>query len=106
MLCKGNRERVSLHFQSVEMNSVLVAEEMEAYDTPLHRAIHTADVPSEDLRERDGEVDQLVQKYRDVFTSKEDAEYFAMLPLSVKDRVSVLNRARELRRGDDCKSSK
>jgi hypothetical protein len=97
---------VSIHFQSVEMNSVLVAEEMAAYDTPLHRAIHTAEVLSEDLRERDEEVTHLVQKYRDVFRSKEDAEYFAMLPLSVKDRVSVLNRARELCRGDDCKSSK
>ena len=88
------------------MNSVLVAEEMAACDTPLHRAIHTAELASEDLRERDGEVAHLVQKYRDVFSSKEDAEYFAMLPLSVKDRVSVLNRARELRRDGDCKSSK
>jgi hypothetical protein len=71
-------------------------EEAAAFDTSLESAIHAAPLLSEDLAGRDREIDELASKYSDVFKNREDAVYFAMLPLSAKDRVDVLARAREL----------
>jgi len=71
----------------------LLAEEQKARDLPLTHAIHTAEVPSEDIAQRDIDVGRLADKYNNVFKTREDAEYFAMLPLSRTDRELVLARA-------------
>ena len=78
---------------SISTEKILV-EEQEGRDLSLSHAIHTADVPSEDISQRDKDIERLANKYEDVFKSREDAEYFAMLPLSRQDRERVLVRAR------------
>jgi hypothetical protein len=74
----------------------LLAEEKSGRDFPAQRSIDTAEIPSEDIAERDKYIERLATKYEDVFKTREDAEYFAMLPLSDADRDRVLSRARYL----------
>lgn len=76
----------------------LVAEELAAFDTSLSSRIHSADLIADTIGERDAEVARIASRYEDVFKNKQDAVYFAMLPLSGADREKVLDRAREIMR--------
>ena len=74
----------------------LMKEEVDAIDMPLNARIHRVPVPDDSVTGVEDEVNRVYSQYRQVFTSKEDAEYFSMLPLSDTDRDRVLKRAKEL----------
>lgn len=74
----------------------LVREEQEACDTPLDARIHHVDLVEDDMGARDRELNCLADKYSDVFRNRDDAIFFAMLPLTAVDRDGVLTRAREI----------
>jgi len=76
--------------------AALLEEEQEACDTPLDAKIHKVPVPRETEAEVEEEAKNLYAQFCDVFKCKEDAEYFSMLPLSKKDRMTVLKRASEI----------
>jgi hypothetical protein len=84
----------------------LIDEEAAAFDVPLANKIHTAALLSEDMKQRDAEIAKIASEYEDAFKTKEDAEYFAMLPLSRSDRVRVLDRARALGIGNGDRAKK
>lgn len=71
-------------------------EELMAMDTDLSSKIHTAMLLSEDMGERENDVNEIAAEFKDVFKNRDDAVLFAMLPLSKKTRMSVLERAREI----------
>jgi len=74
----------------------LIAEEASACDTPLDAKIHTAQLPPSTQKELDADTQALYVNHRGVFKDYQEAEYFAMLPLSKADRVRILARAGEL----------
>tara|TARA_R110000851_G_scaffold243362_5_gene395970 strand:- start:10700 stop:11002 length:303 start_codon:yes stop_codon:yes gene_type:complete len=79
-----------------EHKQTLLAEELLACDTDISARIHTAQLVSDDIVSRDRELSLLADQYSDVFKNRDDAMYFAMLPLSEADRKSVLHRARDI----------
>lgn len=76
-----------------DSKQALIEEEKAAYDVPLDSAIHKADVPHETPAELDMEAKTWYSTYMHVFPNFEEAEYFAMLPLSKKDKMGILKRA-------------
>lgn len=84
----------------------LVAEELAACDTSLSSRIHSADLVTDSIGERDAELDRMASRYEDVFKNKQDAVYFAMLPLSRAERDTVLVRAREIMRTENSEGFK
>ena len=89
-----------------EVKEALIAEEAGACDTPLDAKIHTAQLPPSTQKGIDAETQALYVNHRGVFRDYEDAEYFAMLPLSKEDRVRILARAGELeRQGGEAKAT-
>ena len=78
----------------------LIKEEVDALDTPLDARIHRVELPPQTKQEVDDVADKLWRDYP-CFKSREDAEYFSMLPLSRQDSVAVLTRASEIERETD-----
>ncbi len=76
-----------------KMKMAVAYEESLARDTPLTAAIHTAQLPPDDARSLEAVARDVYGTYRHIFKNFEEAEYFAMLPLSVKQRDHVLARA-------------
>lgn len=79
-----------------DRKQALLAEELSACDVDISARIHKAELVSDDIDTRDKELGSIADKYSDVFKNREDAMYFAMLPLSQLDRERVLNRARDI----------
>ena len=80
---------------STEIEDGIIAEEKKAYDTPLDARIHRVPVPM-DCTDDDvtRKANKLIRDFGDVFKTKEDCTYFSMLPLSKKDQLDVLTKAR------------
>jgi hypothetical protein len=78
-----------------EQKRIIAEEEAQALETPIDARIHKVEVPPESTLEFDAKVLKLQQQFP-VFASREDAEYFSMLPLSRQDSIAVLQRAREI----------
>ena len=74
----------------------IIEEERAALDTPLDAGIHTAKLQAETQEELNAEARALYAAHMDVFSTYEEAEYFAMLPLSKANRKQVMGRALEL----------
>ena len=83
-----------------EHKKTLLEEELLACDTDPSARIHTAELVSDDMADRDHELSVLADQYSDVFKNRDDAMYFAMLPLSATDRKSVLDRARDIMKAE------
>lgn len=73
----------------------IIKEEKDALDTPLDARIHRVELPPQTKQEVEDAADKLWRDYP-CFKSREDAEYFSMLPLSRQDSVAVLVRASEI----------
>lgn len=70
----------------------------EEEDFVLSEAVCNAEVPSENVEKIDKQISLEASEFSSYFRSYEDAEYFAMLPLSRKQKHDVLKRARELQK--------
>lgn len=75
----------------------LIAEEKAALDTPIDARIHTVELPPQSKEEIEAQGEKLWQQFP-CFSTKEDAMYFSMLPLSRQDSVAVLTKAMEIER--------
>ena len=71
----------------------IIEEESLARDMPLNARIHTAEIPPDDPKQLEVVARSLYNQYRHVFKDYEEAEYFTMLPLSMRQRDHVLARA-------------
>lgn len=78
-----------------EQKRVIAEEEALALETLPSARINNVPLPIETAAEFDAKVDKLRRQFP-VFVSREDAEYFSMLPLSRTDSMAVLKRAMEL----------
>ncbi len=76
-----------------KLQEVVALEERAARDTPLDATIHTADLPPDDEKGLAIDAREVYNAHRHLFKSYEEAEYFAMLPLSTKKREHVPARA-------------
>jgi hypothetical protein len=85
-----------------EKKLAIIQEEKDALDTPLDSRIHTVQLPPQTKQKVDDAAEKLWRDYP-CFRTREDAEYFSMLPLSRQDSVMVLERASELERERCCK---
>lgn len=85
-----------------ETKLALIQEEKDALDTPLDARIHTVQLPPQTKQEVEDVAEKLWRDYP-CFRTREDAEYFSMLPLSKEDSILVLKRASELERKRYCK---
>ena len=72
---------------------VVAAEENAARDAPLDARIHTVEMPPDDEKGLSVDAREVYNEHRHLFKNYEEAEYFAMLPLSMKQREHVLARA-------------
>lgn len=77
-----------------EQKITILEEELLSMDTDRSAAIHTAEILSEDMRERDADVSAVALEYERFFKNKDDAVYFAMLPLTSETRRIVLEKMR------------
>lgn len=87
-----------MEYEQEKTKGELIAEEADACDTPLDAKIHTAQLPPSTQKELDADTQALYVKHSGVFKDYQEAEYFAMLPLSKEDRVRILARAGEFER--------
>lgn len=69
-------------------------EEKLAHDTDLSAKIHKAILLSEDLGTRESDIGAIADEYKDVFKDRDDAVYFAMLPLTDVSRREIVSRMR------------
>ena len=76
-----------------KMKMAVAYEESLARDTPVTAAIHTVELPPDDAKSLEAVARDVYGEYRHIFKNFEEAEYFSMLPLSVKQRDHVLSRA-------------
>lgn len=74
--------------------STIEEEEAMGRDADISSRIHTAQLSSDDIDEREQEISEIASKYRGNFKSQEDAVYFAMLPLNSEERDVLLDRVR------------
>ena len=79
---------------------VVAAEEAEARDVDVAARIHVVELPPDDVKGVELQAREVYNEYRHLFKSYEEAEYFSMLPLSVKQRSHVLARAVALNERD------
>lgn len=84
----------------MDSKEALIAEEKAAYEAPLNAAIHRARLQPETQDGLETEAKALYARHGDVFANYEEAEYFAMLPLSKSNRQQVLRRALEISRDE------
>ena len=77
----------------MKMRDVIALEEKASRDAPLDARIHTVDMPPDDEKGLSIAAREVYNEHRHLFKSYEEAEYFAMLPLSMKQREHVLARA-------------
>jgi hypothetical protein len=77
----------------MDSKDVIIEEEKAAYEVPLDSAIHRARLQHETQEGLETEARALYARHSDLFPSYEDAEYFAMLPLSKANRRQVLDTA-------------
>ena len=80
-----------------EHKRTIAEEELSALETPVAARINAVPVPLDNPVEFDAKVMKTMQQFP-VFKTREDAEYFSMLPLSRKDSINVLHRALEIQR--------
>jgi hypothetical protein len=73
---------------------IVLEEEKEAFEVDLNSKIHTANLLQEDMGRRDTEIQSVAGGFANVFKNQDDAELFAMLPLSVSERIRIIERAR------------
>ena len=76
-----------------KMAAVVNMEESLARDMPLDASIHTVNLPPDDPKRLEVVAREVYTQYRHIFKDYEEAEYFTMLPLSMKQREHVLTRA-------------
>ena len=76
-----------------KMAAVVNMEESLARDMPLDASIHTVNLPPDDPKQLEVVAREVYTQYRHIFKDYEEAEYFTMLPLSMKQRDHVLTRA-------------
>jgi hypothetical protein len=79
----------------MEINS-LVACADDNDDTPVNPRVANATVQSDLIPEWNDGAKAFIARYGDNFRSRDDCEYFYMLPLSKEQRVAVVARARSL----------
>ena len=84
----------------MKMREVVALEEKEGRDAPLDARIHTVSMPPDDEKGLSVDAREVYNEHRHLFKSYEEAEYFAMLPLSMKQREHVLARAVQLSERD------
>jgi hypothetical protein len=77
----------------MKMRELVALEEKAGRDAPLDARIHTVDMPPDDEKGLSIAAREVYNENRTLFKSYEEAEYFAMLPLSMKQRDHVLARA-------------
>ena len=80
---------------------VVAAEEAEGRDVDVAARIHVVELPPDDVKGVELQAREVYNEYRHLFKSYEEAEYFSMLPLSVKQRSHVLARAVALSERDN-----
>lgn len=85
-----------------ERKLAIIKEEEDALETPKDARINHVELPPQTKKEVEDVAEKLWRDYP-CFRSKEDAEYFSMLPLSRQDSQMVLVRASEIERGVSCK---
>jgi hypothetical protein len=79
-----------------EQKITIQEEELLAMDADVSAKIHTAELLSEDMGNREADINAVAAAYKNVFKNKDDAVYFSMLPLTDADRAIVMRRAIEL----------
>ena len=73
-------------------------QEYEAKQEEKVPVVNMVQVPRETLAEIRSQLEFEIAKYGHSFRTREDAEYFAMLPLQAEQKQCVLKRARDFER--------
>jgi len=76
-----------------------ITEELErkAYDE-VNESVAKARLPPETIESAEKELDAMYLLHGHHFASREDSDFFAMLPLSKQQRLDVIQRARQIER--------
>lgn len=59
-------------------------------DPPISEAVVNAELPPQSIEETEQYQNSIYTRFGELFKSREDSDYFCMLPISNKQRLAVL----------------